>query len=288
MQQIIKKQALGRGLSALFDPENNQQEKVFAFISSEEISLNPYQPRKNFDESKLEELIKSIREKGILQPLLVRESSGGYELIAGERRFRAAARIGLKEVPCRILKLSDEESLEIALLENVQRADLNCLEEAAGYLKLINDFSYTQEMLAEKIGKSRSHIANSLRLLSLPKEIQELLQSQDISAGHAKCLVGVEDPLHFARLIVSEGLNVRQTEELIRKSKASPRESIFSREANREGENLEDQLMQITGLKNKVFLKKTGGTVQFFLETPFDFDRFLEQLTKGRDLISLT
>lgn len=283
MQSIPKKQALGRGLSTLFEMENSYQE-TFAFISIDEIALNPYQPRKNFDSSKLEDLVNSVREKGVLQPLLVRESLNGYELIAGERRLRAAEKTGLKEVPCRILKLSDEESLEIALLENVQRADLNCLEEAAGYLKLINEFSYTQEMLSKKIGKSRSHIANSLRLLTLPQEVQELIQSQDISAGHAKCLIGTENPLHLAEIIVSEGLNVRQSEGLVRRSKTDLQKNIFTREIDMEEFALAQQLTDLTGLKAKVFLKKIGGIVQFFFETPSDFDRFLERLNKNNSL----
>ncbi|MGL5785130.1 MAG: ParB/RepB/Spo0J family partition protein [Alphaproteobacteria bacterium] len=279
MQSIAKKQALGRGLSALFEIETSFQE-MFSFIPINEIALNPYQPRQIFDESKLEDLINSVREKGVLQPLLVRESSGGYELIAGERRLRAAEKTGLKEVPCRILKLSDEESLEIALLENVQRADLNCLEEAAGYLKLINEFSYTQEMLSKKIGKSRSHIANSLRLLSLPKEVQALLQSQDISVGHAKCLIGAEDPIRLAEMIVAGGLNVRQSEDLVRKSKTGTQQNVYAREIDTEEFALAQQLTDLTGLKAKVFLKKIGGMVQFFFETPSDFDRFLERLSK--------
>ncbi|MGL4824897.1 MAG: ParB/RepB/Spo0J family partition protein [Alphaproteobacteria bacterium] len=279
MQPAAKKQALGRGLSALFEVENSSSE-IFSFIPINEIALNPYQPRQNFDPSKLEDLVNSVREKGVLQPLLVRESLNGYELIAGERRLRAAEKTGLKEVPCRILKLSDEESLEIALLENVQRADLNCLEEAAGYLKLINEFSYTQEMLSKKIGKSRSHIANSLRLLSLPKEIQELLQSQNISAGHAKCLIGTEDPIRLAEIIVSEGLNVRQSEDLVRKSKTDSQKNVFTREIDMEELALAQQLTDLTGLKAKVFLKKIGGIVQFFFETPSDFDRFLDRLNK--------
>lgn len=279
MQPAAKKQALGRGLSALFEVQNSSSE-MFSFISIDEIALNPYQPRQNFDPSKLEDLVNSVREKGVLQPLLVRESLNGYELIAGERRLRAAEKTGLKEVPCRILKLSDEESLEIALLENVQRADLNCLEEAAGYLKLINEFSYTQEMLSKKIGKSRSHIANSLRLLSLPKEIQELLQSQNISAGHAKCLIGAEDPIRLAEIIVSESLNVRQSEDLVRKSKTDLQKNVFTREIDMEEHALAQHLTDLTGLKAKVFLKKIGGIVQFFFESPSDFDRFLERLNK--------
>ncbi|MGL5720235.1 MAG: ParB/RepB/Spo0J family partition protein [Alphaproteobacteria bacterium] len=267
----------------MFEVENSSSE-MFSFIPIDEIALNPYQPRQNFDPSKLEDLINSVREKGVLQPLLVRESLNGYELIAGERRLRAAEKIGLKEVPCRILKLSDEESLEIALLENVQRADLNCLEEAAGYLKLINEFSYTQEMLSKKIGKSRSHIANSLRLLSLPKEIQELLQSQNISTGHAKCLIGAEDPIRLAEIIVSEGLNVRQSEDLVRKSKTDSQKNVFTREIDVEEHALAQHLTDLTGLKSKVFLKKIGGIVQFFFESPSDFDRFLERLNKTRDV----
>ena len=188
-------------------------------ISISSIVRNKYQPRKKFDKESLEELTASIRERGIIQPIVVRVSEdqdGKYEIIAGERRWQAAQNAGLHEVPVIIIKADNLKSLEFAIVENVQRKDLNPIEEAEGYKRLIDDFRYDQEKVAKFIGKSRAHISNCLRLLSLPKEVIELIIEEKISQGHAKILVGLENALLLAKKIISKKLSVRQTENLVR------------------------------------------------------------------------
>jgi len=178
-------------------------------------------PRNNFDEAAIDELAKSIREKGVIQPILVRQINGrndSYEIVAGERRWRASQRAGLHEIPVVVRELEDREAMEIALIENIQRTDLNALEEALGYEQLMNEHDYTQASLGESIGKSRSHVANMLRLLKLPDAVRDMLLSGTLTAGHAKILVGHDDPLSLAQAIVRDGLNVRQAEALARRA----------------------------------------------------------------------
>lgn len=190
-----------------------------ATVGIDRISPNPAQPRRAFTDSALDELAASIREKGIIQPLILRKDPGDpdrYEIVAGERRWRAAQRAQLHEVPAIVRDLDDAEVLEIAIVENIQRADLNAMEEAAGYRQLMERFGHTQDALAQALGKSRSHVANLLRLLALPKAVQELVRSGELSAGHARALVTAADPEALARRIVAEGLSVRQAEALAR------------------------------------------------------------------------
>lgn len=280
MSDNLKKKALGRGLSAFFDPKESGD---YQEINLENISVGRYQPRKVFEENGLEELSASIKEKGVLQPLLVRrkQEEGFFELIAGERRFRAAKLAELEEVPCRILDFSDEEALEAGLLENIQREDLSCLEEAFGYLRLIEDFSYTQETLAKKIGKSRSYVANTLRLLNLPEEVRLLLEGGKITAGHARALINSKDPIKFAQLIIARGLNVRRTEELVRQDDDAVSAPFIPEDKGQEEVALAQQLAELTGLNVKISLKKVGGTIQFFFKGPLELDRFLAYLTQG-------
>ncbi len=231
-----KKQAsrgLGKGLSALMaDSYSQVTEEVFAREEKREsptqkltlplmkIRSGKYQPREYFNETALSELANSIRKNGVMQPIIVRNiAEDGYEIIAGERRWRAAKIAGLDEIPVIIRELSDEQALEIAIVENVQREDLHPLEEANGYQKLIDEFGYTQENIADTVNKSRSHIANLLRLLTLPKEIQDLLTENKISMGHARALIGVEIASEIVKEIIRRGLNVRQTEKLVNQSK---------------------------------------------------------------------
>lgn len=206
--------SLGRGISS-FLPEISED----ATTSSVDINLivpNKYQPRKHFDEDAIRSLSESIKEKGVIQPLIVRDlNDGKYELIAGERRLRASKIAGLETVPVVVKQMTDDESLEIAILENIQREDLNPLEEAEGYKRLIGEFSKTQEDIAKMTGKSRSHIANMLRLLTLDESVKEKLLTNQITAGHAKVLVGVKNPEAILEKIISENLNVRQTEKII-------------------------------------------------------------------------
>ncbi len=215
---------LGRGLAALLgdvaEPVPQPAERQGSGIRRvpiEFIRPNPRNPRKSFDEQDLADLTQSIREKGIVQPVLVRTSPAGanqFEIIAGERRWRAAQRAGLHDVPVIVQDVTDKEALELAIIENVQRADLNALEEARGYEQLIAEFDYTQQDLAQVIGKSRSHVANTLRLMKLPEKVKQLVGEGKLTAGHARALVGADDPEGLAQRIVEEGLTVRDAEAL--------------------------------------------------------------------------
>lgn len=222
-----KKRGLGRGLNALFEDEEGVYPQVSEdghtpgrkrdVVGIELLTPGMSQPRRSFDEASLTELAESIKAHGLLQPILVRRSKQGgdmYEIIAGERRWRASQKAQLHEVPVIILDLSDIETLEIALIENLQREDLNAVDEARGYQRLLEEFGHTQEQLAKALGKSRPHIANMVRLLSLPDDVLDLLRDGKISAGHARALITADDPKALAREVISKGLNVRQTESL--------------------------------------------------------------------------
>lgn len=227
---VEKKRGLGRGLSALMSDVNNDASSSTAESSPrraeqnlpiEMIAPNPDQPRRNFDNDKLEDLADSIREKGIIQPLIVRPDpadAGRFQIVAGERRWRAAQIAHLHEVPVIVREFDDTEVLEVAIIENIQRADLNPVEEATGYRQLIERFGHTQDQLARALGKSRSHIANQIRLLNLPPEVIDYLQRDQLSAGHARALITSDDPASLARMVVSKGLSVRETERLVKKS----------------------------------------------------------------------
>ena len=219
-----KSRGLGRGLSSLMgdinnDPisssANSENQTLEKLVPVEKIYPNPNQPRKTFQEEKLIELANSIKTKGVVQPLIVRKKQGtkeSFEIVAGERRWRAAQRAQIHELPVIVREFTDTEVLEIAIIENVQRADLNPVEEALGYKNLMDNFNHTQEGLSKEIGKSRSHIANLLRLLNLPAEVQDFLISGKLTAGHARALVTCDNPLALAKQIISQGLSVRDAE----------------------------------------------------------------------------
>jgi ParB family chromosome partitioning protein len=205
---------------------------VEQFVPIERISPNPEQPRKRFDQGDLDDLAASIKEKGVIQPLIVRaRDDGSFEIVAGERRWRASQIAQLHELPVIVRSFTDVEVLEVAIIENIQRADLNSVEEAAGYRQLMDKFGHTQEKMAEALGKSRSHIANLLRLLNLPESVLEMLRAGDLSAGHARALVPAEDPVKLAKLIVKGGLSVRAAEALVKKQQLGTDDNIFSKEA---------------------------------------------------------
>ena len=211
------KKGLGRGLSSLIGETKIESQKNKLAIS--EIVPNKYQPRKNFDEDILNDLVNSIRERGIIQPIIVRKSddqNSKYEIIAGERRWLAAQKAGLHEVPVVITEADDLKSLEFAIVENVQRHDLNPLEEAQGYQRLINEFSYDQDKVSKFIGKSRSHVTNCLRLLSLPEDVLKLIENKKLSAGHAKILVGLDNVNFVANKIIEKKMSVRQSENFVK------------------------------------------------------------------------
>ena len=262
MNSKIKK-GLGRGLSSLIG-ETKIESKTNK-LSLSDIVPNRYQPRKNFDEENLEDLTNSIKERGVIQPIIVRESNSDnskYEIIAGERRWLAARKAGLHDIPVVVTEADDLKSLEFAIVENVQRHDLNPLEEAQGYKRLIDEFSYDQEKVSRFIGKSRSYITNSLRLLNLPEEVLEYVKSKKISAGHAKILVGLDNALFIANKIIDKKLSVRQAENLVKalKNYKGKNKSI----KNPDLISLESSIEEKTGIK--VFIrnkKNNAGQVTF-------------------------
>ena len=263
MDPFKLKKGLGRGLSSLIgDTKINTNINK---LSITDLVRNKFQPRKNFDKENLEELTNSIRERGVIQPIIVRNSEdikNKFEIIAGERRWLAAQNAGLHDVPVVITEANDLKSLEFAIVENVQRHDLNPIEEAYGYQRLISDFGYDHEKVAKFIGKSRSHISNCLRLLSLPKEVIEMIENNKLSQGHAKVLVGLENASFLANKIVDKKLSVRQTENLIRVFKTKKILKYISKDANLS--QLESSLKDKIGLD--VFIKNkrnNTGSISF-------------------------
>ena len=270
------KKGLGRGLSSLIG-EGKVSSNTKANIS--DLTRNKYQPRKRFDETSLIELSDSIKSRGIIQPIIVRDSNENskYEIIAGERRWLAAQKAGLHEVPIVIIEADDKKALEFGIVENVQRHDLNAIEEAEGYKRLIDEFSYDQEQVAKFIGKSRSHITNSLRLLSLPEEVIELVKENKISPGHAKILVGLENCLFISKKIISKKLSVRQTENLVRAYKTPSKKVLNGKDPNIR--ILEQNLMEKIGMNVEIKNKKNNkGSITFNYKE-------LEQLNKIIELI---
>lgn len=265
-----KRQALGKGLNAILPGAYGD---MLENISVELIAPNPYQPRKVFDEIAIGELALSIRENGVLQPILVRKRPDGkYELIAGERRLRASKQAGLLFVPCRVLDISDRSSLEIAILENVQRSDLNAIEEAEGYRRLMHEFDYTQEELAKRVGKSRTHITNVVRLLALPDGVKQKIHDDKISIGHAKMLLGIENADEIADRIINDKWSVREIESYARR-KREPRSPHI---ADPEEMTCAEQLKDLTGFNARVDMKK--GTVSFYIKDTAGLDEFMEKL----------
>jgi ParB family chromosome partitioning protein len=268
-----KFKGLGKGLSALMGdiPQDNVQTKS----SSEKIPIhfvyaNPSQPRKNFNQDLLNELSESIKEQGIIQPILVRKKSEDkYEIVAGERRWRAAQLAKIHEVPVIILNIDDKKSLEFAILENIQRSDLNGIEEALGYDNLVKKFGYSQETLSKILGKSRSHIANTLRLAGLPEEIKKMISDGLLTAGHARCLVNVPDNVKLAKIIVNKNLSVRQAEFLVKKEQVfSSLKKIPRNNKDTNIKSLESDLGLLMGIKVDI-----SGEIKFSYKS-------LDQLNK--------
>ncbi|MEO7504624.1 MAG: ParB/RepB/Spo0J family partition protein [Sphingomicrobium sp.] len=281
-----KPSGLGRGLSALIDeavkPRGDSPPSVDGVREIEvgRIRANPSQPRKRFDEASLAELANSIAERGILQPILVRQAGDGYEIVAGERRWRAAQRAQLHHMPAIVRELGDDATAEIALIENIQREDLNAIEEADGYRQLIERFSHTQEAVARLVGKSRSHITNLLRLLELPQTVRDMLLRGDISMGHARAIVTSPDPEALALQIVTEGLSVRQTEARARQAK--PKKSGDNgpkRPVDADLAALERQLGDMLGLRVKVAHGRGGGTVALHYSSLDQLDMICQRLS---------
>ncbi|MBN9073031.1 MAG: ParB/RepB/Spo0J family partition protein [Rhizobiales bacterium] len=289
MNEDSSKRRLGRGLAALIGEIERPPEAavrsaagaVDGRVPIEFLAPNPRNPRRSFAEAELEELASSIREHGLVQPILVRSAPrpGHYEIIAGERRWRAAQRAGLADIPVIVREVNDRTALELAIIENVQRADLNPVEEAMGYQQLIDEHSYTQADLGQVIGKSRSHVANTLRLLKLPQAIRDMLVDGHLSAGHARTLVTAEDPVVLARKIVQGGLSVRQAEALAQMP-AGSREPSGVRKQPKDADTvaLEKQLCDATGLSVTISHKGDGGEVRIAYKSLEQLDDLCRKL----------
>lgn len=292
MTMAEERRRLGRGLAALLgdaampEPESTvvERARMQRRLPIEFIKRNPRNPRRFFDEAELQELAASIKEKGVIQPILVRPVAGEvnvYELIAGERRWRAAQIAGLPEIPALVNEFSDKEALEIAIIENVQRADLNPLEEAMGYEQLIAEFAYSQSELSQVIGKSRSHLANTLRLLKLPSAVQDHVRSGRLSAGHARALVTAENPEQIAERILADGMSVRDVEALASqtpKADGAGKGGRPKRMKDADTEALERALSDALGLLVTIDHRDTGGEVRIRYKTLEQLDEVCRRL----------
>ena len=290
------KNRLGRGLAALIGDDaaislgdtTAPTPRGVKEVPIEFLHAHPFQPRQVFRAGDLDDLTESVREKGILQPIVVRPSPGGgpndYEIVAGERRWRAAQAAQLHQVPIIVKELNDNESLEIAIIENVQRADLNSVEEAAGYQRLADQFAYTQEQISKMIGKSRSHVANTLRLLTLPKSVQDLVSDGSLSAGHARPLIGHEKAEALAKEIVAKGLSVREAEALTRKPSSKPsstRSARMPQTKDADTAALEKNITDALGLSVSISHKgDKGGSVTVDYKTLEQLDEICRRLSR--------
>ena len=275
------KKGLGRGLSSLLGDSSKKIETNKVLIK--DLTRNKFQPRRQFAKESLEELTNSIKEQGVIQPIVVRpnkSSEGKYEIIAGERRWLAAQNAGLHEIPVVILNVDDVKSLEFAIVENVQRQDLNPIEEARGYQRLVEDFNYNQEKLSKFIGKSRSYIANSLRLLSLPQEVHLMVEQGNLSAGHARSLIGLNNSVDIARKIIQKKLSVRQSEILVRQFRDKKLKLISKKDSNVLA--VQKDLEEKTGLSVSINNKKNNsGTISFEYEDLDQLDKLINIIKKN-------
>ncbi len=278
----IKKKGLGRGLSALFGdvaPKTTIKDNKTKRVSISDLTRNPYQPRETFNEAKLEELANSIRKNGIIQPIAVRSNkseSGKYEIVAGERRWLAAQKAGLHDIPVTVLELSDVESLEVAIVENIQRDDLNPVEEARGYKRLSEEFNYDHENISKLMSKSRSHVSNTLRLLTLPQDIISMLEEGTLTSGQARPLIGLSNASSIAEEIVAKNYSARKVEYIV-KSKKNVKEKPYDTNIIKVQERIE----KILGLKVNIINKKNNsGKVTIEYKNLDQFDLISDLLTK--------
>jgi ParB family chromosome partitioning protein len=275
---------LGKGLNALFPGESLSKAESVEHIHVKSIKANPYQPRKVFDENAISELSASIKEHGILQPIIVRKSGTTYEIVVGERRYRAAKMAGLQEIPAVVRALTDEETMELAILENLQREDLTPIEEAEAYHKLMENIGITQEQLAFRLGKSRPHIANHVRLLSLPEKVRNYISEGKLSMGHGRTLLGLrkkEQILLVAERILKEGLNVRQLERLVQKlNEDVPRETMPEKKKDIFIAERESNLRDYFGTNVTIRKTKNKGKIEIEFFSEDDLERILELLNE--------
>lgn len=278
----MENKALGKGLSALIQDKPAKISGEVTYLNTSEIQDNPFQPRTHYDENKLGELKASIREKGVLVPILVRLKDGKYQVVAGERRLKAARSLNIKEIPTIVREVTDQEALVLALVENIQREELNSIEEAEAYKKLIEEFRYTQDMVAESVGKDRTTVTNLLRLLKLPAEIQQGVYDGKLSVGHARALLSVEqysEQRHLFDVVMSKGLSVRELEELVRLGpKGRARRSKTRESKDREVAALEDELQIVLGTKVSIQARKKKGKIVIEYYSLEDLDRIIAKI----------
>jgi len=279
----LKKVTLGRGLDALIPIE--KADNGYLLVSIDQLKPNPFQPRKDFDETSIDELSASIRENGIIQPLIVRKTEIGYEIIAGERRWRAAQKIGLKMVPVILKEASDREILELSLIENLQREDLNPLEEALAYEQLIGDFGLTHDEISKRIGKERSTITNQIRLLKLPDSVKEALRRGNITAGHARALLSIESPNKTNELlesIINQKLSVRQTERLVQNLYRLKDQKRKTNDIDYHLDYITDELKKAFGTQIRIIDKKGKGKIEIEYYSKEELERIIEILSSKR------
>lgn len=290
----IKKGGLGKGLGALFsestqeiienqllnpDPDQEKENRII-YIDINKITPNRKQPRKTFDEESLEELSESIKIHGVIQPIIVKSISNGYEIIAGERRWRASRLAGLKEMPCIIRAFSDKDNLLVALIENLQRENLNPMDESSAYFYMLENYGLTQEEISRNVGKSRPYIANSVRLQKLSQPVKKMLMENKLTAGHGRALLGVEDPrkqLAAAERIIEEQMSVRQTEAFIRNFSA-PKKKSASPGRNPTFDSIESDIRENIGAKVRIKEKNNKGTIQLSFYSRDELERLIEML----------
>jgi ParB family chromosome partitioning protein len=280
---VTKRVALGKGLGALIPEFGKEESRTLLYCGIEEIVPNRSQPRKHFDESKLQELAESIKEKGVLEPLIVRRVNGGYELIVGERRWRAAQKAGLKEVPILVRDVEGREALELSLIENLQREDLNPIEEAEAFRRLIEEFNISQEALATRIGKDRTTITNTLRLLKLPSEARNQLLQNHITSGHARAILSLENKekqKELCALIIKKGLSVREAEALAKRWSEKPKKGVTPAKKKSDWESqlnsLQDSLRRHLGTKVHIIQKGKRGKIEIEYYSFDDLERVIE------------
>lgn len=277
---MVQRKVLGRGIGALLP--GAEEDRKFVICGIEEIKPNRHQPRKVFDPERLKELVASIKEKGVIQPLIARRLDSGYELVAGERRWRAAQMAGLKEVPIILRDVRDAEMLELALIENIQRAELNPIEEAEAYQKLLDDFEFTQEELSIRVGKDRSTIANHLRILKLPELVKSDISNGVVTTGHAKAILGLESSqkqLEAHVIVVRKGLSVRETEALVKRVAKGAVKRVHKTSA--ELASLQDWLMRYLGTKVRIAGSGKKGRIVIEYYSPEELERLIAILKGG-------
>ena len=279
----MQRKALGKGLKALIPVVEEKREGILLEIPVEEVSPNRYQPRKMFNDARLDELVSSIKEKGIVQPIIVQKTDSGYELIAGERRWRAAQKAGMEKIPAIVKEVTSEGSLELALIENIQRENLNPMEEARAYQRLADEFHLIQEEIAKKVGKDRSSVANYLRLLRVPQEIQDSIANKELTMGHARALLSLDsakEQIFLKERIIKRNMSVREIESFITRGKRVKKE-LPKKTVDIFKNRMEEELQKFLGTKVNIIKGRKRGKIEIIFYSDEDFERIIE-LIRGR------